>query len=123
MTSVPSTASPKPLQPSHASPALPTALQITAAKAMNQIATERSTWTTSAARKNPLSGKMSWIPGVRERTSSMASKPEPIRASTPSHNHARASAAGVPEETVTTGDGELATLTSRKTLRLYCESR
>lgn len=66
--------------------------------------------------KNPFSGKMSWIPGVREKTSSMASKPEPIRASTPSHNQARASAAGVPEETATTGNSELATLTSRKIL-------
>jgi hypothetical protein len=37
------------------------------------------------------------MPGVRDRTSSTASRPEPISAITPSHNQARARLAGVPE--------------------------
>jgi hypothetical protein len=35
--------------------------------AMNQIATERSTCTTSAERKKSFSGKTSWMPGVRDK--------------------------------------------------------
>jgi hypothetical protein len=36
------------------------------------------------------------MPGVRDRTSSTANKPEPISAITPNHNQARAKLAGVP---------------------------
>ncbi len=104
ITSVPSDANANPAQPIQASAGPPSALQITAANAMNQTATERSTCTISAERKNSFSGKTSWMPGVRENTSSSASRPEPISAMTPSQSQARASEVGAPGETRGTND-------------------
>ena len=66
----------------------------------NHTSTDRSTCTTSAERKKSFSGNTSWMPGVRDNTSKMASRPEPISAISPNHNHALASALGAPPETV-----------------------
>ena len=67
-------------------------LHSTPAMATNHTSTDRSTCTTSATRKKSATGSHWLTPGVRASTSSIENRPEPISASSPSHNQPRANA-------------------------------